>query len=119
MTFLNTMNNLGTMWPRSAALALMEATTVKTVKVMLTLVLRRWVAGSRPLIAWLLSFLPRLLLCLALVTMVYWASTLQLLPSLGGPRLVEATTVKTCSYQFSRDGDLPGGGRPVPGTEPA
>merc|ERR1719350_1298272 len=27
MTFLNTINNLGTMWPRSAALALVEAAT--------------------------------------------------------------------------------------------
>lgn len=65
--------------PRSTVAVL--ALPMVPVKVVLTVLLGRWVAGNRPLSLWLFAFLPRLLLCLILVLMVYWASTLSLLPS--------------------------------------
>jgi len=65
--------------PRSTVAVL--ALPMVPVKIVLTVLLGRWVAGTRPLSLWLLAFLPRLCLCLVLVLMVYWASTLSLLPS--------------------------------------
>jgi len=65
--------------PRSTVAVL--ALPMVPVKIVLTVLLGRWVAGSRPLSLWLLAFIPRLCLCLVLVLMVYWASTLSLLPS--------------------------------------
>jgi len=65
--------------PRSTVAVL--ALPMVPVKIVLTVLLGRWVAGNRPLSLWLAAFIPRLLLCLVLVLMVYWASTLSLLPS--------------------------------------
>jgi PAT family acetyl-CoA transporter-like MFS transporter 1 len=62
--------------PRATVAAL--ALPMVPVKVVLTLLLCRWLAGRRALSLWLAATPPRLLLCLGLVGLVYWAAALRL-----------------------------------------